>query len=159
MSPARIVVFAELLVVRAGLAGLLRHGGFEACNCKPNYNSVMSYRYTFTGVDTNCTPPHDGLLDYSRGTRIVLDENALDEAAGTCGTTAWDWNGNSLIENPVVQEINGACSGAGPNADCGASLSVLRDHDDWHAIVFTGLADADFTGRLSKEVVVCPGAP
>lgn len=137
----------------------LRHGGFEACNCKPNYNSVMSYRYTFNGVDTNCTPPADGLLDYSRGTRIDLDENALDETVGICGAPAWDWNGNTVIESSVVQEINGTCSGAGPNADCGVSLSILRDHDDWSALLFTGLADADLTRAFFKEIISCPGPP
>jgi hypothetical protein len=29
----------------------LDHGGNEACNDKPNYNSIMNYRYQFAGVD------------------------------------------------------------------------------------------------------------
>ena len=52
---------------------LLRHGGFENCNYKPNYNSVMNYQYQFPGVDTNCTPPGNGVLDYSIGDRITLE--------------------------------------------------------------------------------------
>src|SRR5690606_7632017 len=40
----------------------LWHGGNEEVNDKPNYNSVMNYRYQFPGVDTNCTVPGDGLL-------------------------------------------------------------------------------------------------
>jgi hypothetical protein len=35
----------------------LRHGGNNNCNYKPNYNSVMNYRYQFPGVNTNCTFP------------------------------------------------------------------------------------------------------
>jgi hypothetical protein len=134
----------------------LHHGGFENCNCKPNYNSVMSYRYALNGVDTNCTPPTDFKLDYSSGTRPALDETDLDEAQGICGApAAWDWNGNAVIESGVVQEINGACSGAGANADCGSALSILQDHDDWNALQFSGLADADFTRSFSKQITTC----
>ena len=38
----------------------LRHGGGDDINDKPNYTSVLNYRYTFTGV------PPDGRSDYSR---------------------------------------------------------------------------------------------
>ena len=53
--------------------GLL-HGGFEGVNWKPNYNSVMNYKYQFPGADNNCTPPADGVLDFSVGDRIDLNE-------------------------------------------------------------------------------------
>ena len=49
---------------------LLRHGGDQNCNYKPNYNSVMNYKYQFPGVDDDCTPPGNNVLDYSWGTRI-----------------------------------------------------------------------------------------
>ena len=37
----------------------LHHGGSVDTNYKPNYNSIMNYRYQFPGVDNNCTPPGD----------------------------------------------------------------------------------------------------
>lgn len=68
----------------------LFHGGNEDCNYKPNYNSVMNYACQFSGIDNNCTPPGNGVLNYSSGNRIDLDENN-----GTCGnahTTLLDFN-------------------------------------------------------------------
>ena len=35
----------------------LRHGGNVDCNYKPNYNSVMNYRYQFPGVNTIAASP------------------------------------------------------------------------------------------------------
>src|SRR6185295_13243210 len=59
----------------------LGHGGNEDCNWKPNYNSVMNYRFQFPGVDTSCNAVGNSgetnVLDYSRGTRIALNENSL----------------------------------------------------------------------------------
>ena len=132
---------------------LLRHGGFENCNYKPNYNSVMNYQYQFPGVDTNCTPPGNGVLDYSIGDRITLNENSLDENLGTCGFGfPWDWNGNTIIESSVVFDVN--FSG---NSTCGGVLTVLSDHDDWANLLFQGIADADAT--LVTEIISCQNAP
>lgn len=123
----------------------LLHGGGDNCNYKPNYNSVMNYRYQFPGIDSNCTPPGDGVLDYSIGDRLSLDENDLDENAGVCGAPPWDWNGNSVIETSVAFDLN-------PQEDfpvlfCGAVLATLNDHDDW--------------ANLSLDVLPspAPGAP
>ncbi|MEN8216978.1 MAG: Calx-beta domain-containing protein [Pseudomonadota bacterium] len=128
----------------------LRHGGFENTNYKPNYNSVMNYKYQFPGVDKNCTPPGDGILDYSIGDRINLDETALDENEGTCGSPAWDWNGNGTIESSVAYDIN--------NAD--GFYSLLKDSDDWSNIVYTGLNDSDGKVMLNNvltdvEIISC----
>lgn len=140
---------ANTIVHEIGHNFNLRHGGFENCNYKPNYNSVMNYEYQFLGVDDNCSPPGNGVLDYSHGTRIDLDENNLDENAGTCGTVAWDWDGDSDIETGVVYDINGTC---------GLPLTVLRDHDDWANMRFTGLADGDFAPG-PVEIVDCDNRP
>ncbi|MDH3706168.1 MAG: hypothetical protein OES57_08875 [Acidimicrobiia bacterium] len=110
----------------------LHHGGFESRNHKPNYNSVMNYAYQFAGVDTDCTPPGNGVIDLSPGTRSDLDENDLDETLGVCGGVPWDWNGDTSITTGVVFDANGD-----------ASLDVLSDHDDWASLVFTGILDAD----------------
>ncbi len=130
----------------------LRHGGNTDCNYKPNYNSVMNYRYQFPGIDNNCTPPGDGVLNYSIGDRIVLNENSLNENAGTCGAPAWDWNGNGPIENPVVFNINS--DDDFEVANCGGTLTTLRDYNDWANIDFSGLLDADRALQIPKEFIV-----
>jgi hypothetical protein len=136
----------------------LRHGGNENLNYKPNYNSVMNYRYQFPGADSNCNGVGDGVLNYSRGLNIALDENALLESAGVCGDGAIDWNGDGQIDpSPIVRNVN--CS-AGVAGACGESTSgcndqtcgTLNDHNDWAAIVFTGLNHADFA---PPEIINC----
>ncbi len=121
----------------------LRHGGFENLNEKPNYNSVMNYRYQFAGVDTDCTPPGNGVLDFSRGVRITLDENDLDEGDGICNGVDVDWNGNAVIESSVAADIN----------EADGLFGVLADHDDWSAIVYGGVGDADGARAEQPEVV------
>lgn len=122
----------------------LRHGGYVDTNYKPNYNSVMNYAYQFSGVDTNCTPPGDGLLDYSRGTRITLNESSLNENLGTCGAGfPWDWNGNSTIQSNVAFDVN-----------TDGLFSVLADFNDWANITFEGLAGASAGNRLQSPELV-----
>jgi len=136
----------------------LQHGGFESCNWKPNYNSVMNYKYQFPGADNNCTPPGDGVLDYSRGTRIALNENALNENLGICGSPSWDWNGNSVIENPVVFDLNRDDNGVVDNTSCAAALTTLQDSNDWANVIFTGLSDVD-GAPVRRPVVDCNPNP
>ena len=134
--------------------GLWHGGGDSLCNYKPNYNSVMNYRYQFPGVDSNCTPPGNGVLNYSTGDRISLDENALDENEGTCGGAAWDWNGNSTIEGSVAFDLNS--SDSQQTFTCGGTLSVLHDFDDWSYLRLDLVADADGEGRRAPpEVIDC----
>ena len=120
----------------------LRHGGFENTNWKPNYNSVMNYKYQFPGVDNNCTPPGDGVLSYSSGDRLDLDETDLDETEGICSSNlspAWDWNDDSdTVDVNLKSDINVDSSNNGDGL-----FQVLRDHDDWSAVSFEGLANAD----------------
>ncbi|MFQ5428399.1 MAG: hypothetical protein ACE5EZ_05400, partial [Thermodesulfobacteriota bacterium] len=133
----------------------IRHGGNQDCNYKPNYNSVMNYKYQFPGVDSNCTPPGDGVLDYSVGDRIDLDETALNENLGTCGTVAWDWNSNGVIETGVVYDINPL-----GNAGCGGAYTVLRDYNDWANLYMGGLLDADGAIPMDqKETISCDNPP
>lgn len=133
----------------------LYHGGFEDCNDKPNYNSLMNYRYQFAGVDTVCAARGDQLTDdFSRGDRLALDENDLDEAQGVCGTRAIDWNQNGNVEAGIALDIN-------PNAGntCGTTLRRLEDFDDWQNLSFAGLVDR--TGKLAgiQDETTCAGAP
>ncbi|HEX7918552.1 MAG TPA: hypothetical protein VF454_04065, partial [Gemmatimonadales bacterium] len=142
---------------------LLRHGGDVDLNYKPNYNSVMNYLYQFPGVDNDCTPPGNGVLSYSYGTHVALNENALNESEGICGLAAgvgidWDDDGVLSTTPTVVRDINRSPStGAGDGI-----LGVLTDHDDWDSLFFTSvLFGARGAARLAipQEVVSCPAVP
>jgi hypothetical protein len=129
----------------------LRHGGdADVPNWKPNYNSVMNYLYQWDGVDTNCTPPGDGVIDYSRNQRIVLDEAALDEHEGMCGSPAVDWNKNQLIESGVSMDLTRD-----------GALTVLQDHDDWSAVDLNWHRQSPLEKRdvLMDETVTCDNPP
>ena len=145
----------------------LGHGGswYQFCNWKDNYNSVMNYKYQFGGIDTNCDSTPDGILDYSIGDRIDLDENNLLEAQGTCGVggVAIDWNQNGMIDaTTVAYDINFLSNPSDQSlnvAVCGGALSTLTDHDDWAAIELSWLSDADGLHRTPVQVVDCLNAP
>lgn len=146
---------ARTLVHELGHNLGLRHGGYEACNGKPNYNSLMNYRYQFTGLDASCRASGDGRTDgYSIGNRVSIDEAAVDEAQGVCGNPAIDWNANGSVESGIAHDLNPEFA-----AECGASLRTIRDFDDWANITLLGLRDA--TGQLKtiKQETGCPGAP
>ena len=145
----------------------LRHGGSTNCNWMPNYNSVMNYRYQFPGIDSDASCNAIGsngetnILSYSIGSRLALNENALNETLGVCGGPAIDWNGNSVIENPVVYDLNrqGTSPFDLPDPDqtilCGATLSTLNDYNDWASLVFTGLTDGDRAQPLVRALIDC----
>lgn len=132
----------------------LRHGGFEDCNYKPNYNSVMNYLYQFSGIDTNCTPTGNGVLSYSIGARMPLDESSLDENAGMCGGVPLDWNANSVIDAGVVTADLNPSDGQQAST-CGGTLTTLQDHDDWLNISLGGISDGDGARLTPIEVVEC----
>jgi hypothetical protein len=136
---------ANTIVHEVGHNLNLRHGGFENVNYKPNYNSVMNYEYQFPGVDTNCTVPGDGLLDYSRGTRAALNENALVETDGICGGVDIDWSGNGLIDAGTVS-VN-------LNFSYDSVKTTLQDHDDWGNILLSGVLDGDGASVIAQEII------
>jgi hypothetical protein len=128
----------------------LRHGGFEHTNYKPNYNSVMNYRFQFPGIDTTCDAGGDGVLDYSRGTRITLDESSLSEAAGVCGSTFIDWNDDGYVDSGLALNLNPAYDSV---------LGILSDSNDWATVSFAGLGDTDGARVVPPEVVVEQAVP
>jgi len=145
----------------------LQHGGNESCNWKPNYNSVMNYRFQFPGTDadTSCNALGNSgelnRLDYSRGTRLPLNELSLNENVGVCasGIAPIDWNFNGTIESSVTYDLNRM--NAFPNAStpvdngsCSATLSTLTDYNDWANISFIGIGDSD-GASLIRSVVDC----
>lgn len=125
----------------------LRHGGNDNVNYKPNYNSLMNYKYQFPGVDTNCTPPGNGVLDYSYGDRASLNELNLNENVGICSNVAWDWNGSGTITTAVEADINVDGDSAGDGL-----FTTLTDYDDWANVNLDTLSPG--TGnRAAVEIV------
>jgi len=137
----------------------LRHAGDQneatITQYKPNYASVMSYRYQLTGVrqamfcqeltDT-CSPFRN--LDYSHGLLPSLDESALDETVGI-GYGPVDWNCNGIIDvMPVATDL-----ASFPCKDDG-SYQVITDYDDW-----SNITDVTFTKNRqvleNREVISC----
>lgn len=139
----------------------LHHGGDDDCNHKPNYNSIMNYRYQFPGVDIDCDVLADeGPADFSSGNRAVLDENALDERTGVCGGVPFDWNGANGIEPLVQADIN--AQAALQPVLCGGVLSVLSDHDDWSNAVIDMTPTGTEQGNVPPpdfDIVKCPPPP
>jgi hypothetical protein len=145
---------ANTIVHELGHNLLLRHGGNEDANYKPNYNSVMNYRYQFPGVDdSGCNVDGDGILNYSTGSRITLNENSLNELNGVCGPgSPVNWNGGDLSTAVAFNTRNYGSNNCG--GTCGALDASVGDFNDWGNLVYTGLTDAD--GALTvKEVVSC----
>ncbi|MEJ2086661.1 MAG: hypothetical protein P8Y44_13475, partial [Acidobacteriota bacterium] len=129
----------------------LRHGGHENCNYKPNYNSVMNYKYQLNGVDADCDTDVDGILDYSYGDRITLNENNLDENLGVCGAPPVDWNSSGTIQSGVSFDLNPS-----GNPTCGGTLTTLQDHNDWANLSFSGILDSDGIQTLQpREIIDC----
>jgi hypothetical protein len=145
----------------------LSHGGARGAqaglNYKPNYNSVMNYRYQFSGVDTGCDVTADGFLDYSRGTRITLGESAIDETVGVCGDVAIDWNKDGDdTDTGFSLDLQAYDNGAGSASGNESDTDVLEDHDDWANITLaSSVAGAPLPGGVSsfKAVETCTSAP
>ncbi len=132
----------------------LRHGGnVNLPNWKPNYNSVMNYRFQLAGVDADCDGVGDIAMAYSQGLRPQLDENAVIDADGVCGPgSPIDWNSDGRTNDPPYRwdlniDIN---SGAGDGL-----FQVLTDHDDWAAASLLGVLHFD----RPSEVVICSPLP
>ena len=115
----------------------LWHGGFEGCNYKPNYNSVMNYQYSF-GIFRDCAREFLADLDYSIGEKSDLDENSLDENIGICESVEVDWNSDGVM-GVVQHNINSA--EAEQQLRCGGTFTTLKDHDDWGNILYLGPAN------------------
>lgn len=145
----------------------IRHGGFENRNWKPNYNSIMNYRFQFCGIDSDGDSFSDFVLDYSNGSNIDLDESSLDETVGVTGIgPAIDWNDNgNATETTVSQNINCSLDSwycgpwdmttnpCGSGTDCyDATCDVASDFNDWLNISFSGIADSDL---FPSEIIHC----
>jgi hypothetical protein len=128
----------------------LGHGGGDSTNCKPNYQSVMSYSYQVPNFDP-FRP-----LDYSREDLPELVESDLDEKAGIgagSGSVVFgvngavqvvdaggpvDWNGDTAFDSSVSADINYLLKSDGNVlGDCGPSAGQhLHGHEDWSSLEY-----------------------
>ena len=156
------VVMANTIMHELGHNLGLRHGGFEERNWKPNYNSVMNYRYQFTGVDDNNDALGDGVLDYSIGIAHQLDEHEIYEAQGIDGITPIDWNDNGVTDTEPYQaniNCNYVVRQCGQGFDCGdSSCDTLSDFDDWGNINWSRLT-ASTDRDPEPSIVECENWP
>lgn len=129
----------------------LEHGGGDETNYKPNYYSVMNYRWQ----SPQAAYPHLWRLDYSREALPPLVESALNESISlgatlpeyaavfvpfttAANTFAWaslatggtvDWDGDGATapgQPPVAADIN-----RGDPSDPPGDLETLTSHNDW----------------------------
>jgi hypothetical protein len=140
----------------------LQHGGSEDVNGKPNYLSVMNYRFQWSGIlPTN-------RLDYSGDDLDDLNENSLDEGLGIqdgtdatrfsdpsltirpgqgTGSIDWDWDGTiegvSVGSNNVAVDIN-----YDPGWSNSGTKTTLTGWDDWENILY----DFQSTGGFEDGV-------
>ena len=81
-----------------------------------------------------------------------MNENNLNENNGTCGPgRSWDWNGNASIESSIAFNVN--AKNDNEVAQCGSTLSILSDYNDWGNILFGGLGDADGAPLVPLEII------
>lgn len=148
----------------------LTHGGNDHVNYKPNYLSVMNYRFQTWGVYRNDSWYN---FDYQRFALPALNETSLNEPVGLnsggvatgYGTTfacpsgtlylwnadgAIDWNCNGYAEIGVTADVNWDGGSA-------HSYTVLGSQDNWANIVFngggiigSGLAPAELARRVQS---------
>jgi hypothetical protein len=113
----------------------------SSCNEKPNYNSVMNYRFALFGV-ADCSMAYIHRADYSRGTRRTLDENDVYEPDGVCTTPNHppvDWNlVNGIEQTHYVYQLN---PGPQPDSCDLQAFDVLHDFDDWANIELERVTD------------------
>jgi len=123
----------------------LAHGGGESTNYKPNYLSIMNYRFQFDYY----LPERP--LDYSRQALRAIDENDLDERVGigAATTTAWwgywavpptfyisagaipiDWNNDGNLTAGIMLDLTD-----NPNTP-NEVFKVLNGYDDWSNLVY-----------------------
>jgi hypothetical protein len=123
----------------------LGHGGGDGVNYKPNYLSVMNYRFQTTGISPfapSWRGPLFARVDYSGDDLPPLNENDLDEGLGiqdrndhtryNCsgfapkgnvkvgiGTAPIDWScDGDKIDVGVHQNVNGDCTDTNMNESC-----------------------------------------
>ena len=134
----------------------LGHGGGDGTNFKPNYLSVMSYRYQITGIpptDPDAAGPLTARVDYSRAALPNLNEASLSESTGiqdgtdnvffTCPNgTSGSGVGNVAIDWNCDANTTGTGLSVDLNAD--GTTGTLTGYADWANIKFDFQNTSDF---------------
>jgi hypothetical protein len=146
----------------------LHHGGADDINCKPNYQSIMSYTRQVPNLDP------DRPLDYSDEELPTLYEWYLDEAAGigagdgtvifgVAGTARVvpdgevDWNDDGSIDYPVgydpddVTDINWIKRADGTDLCVASVYETLVGHDDWSTLLFDFRGTSDYADGVHES--------
>lgn len=131
----------------------LRHGGSDHLNWKPNYLSVMNYRFQNSGVYRSGSWAH---FDYSRFLLPTLDETSLNEATGlgsTAGGYGTQWtcpSGTVATATSADANINWNCDFENNDASVAVDVNwdgdpdtprdrtLLGSQDNWANITFAG---------------------
>jgi hypothetical protein len=126
----------------------LSHGGGDEVNYKPNYLSIMNYRFQFASL----LPERP--LDYSRKELPPIDETNVNEAVGIgeATKTVWyatfktprkyyvsngnmpiDWNLDGNITRGLTLDLNYDSEMLG---EIPSTHETLIGHDDWDNLIF-----------------------
>jgi hypothetical protein len=127
----------------------LRHGGDVDTNYKPNYLSIMSYRYQFSGIlpsnrldysaddlpdldeDSDLDEP-DGIQDGTDDTRYNCPDGTVRTGAGL-GAIDWNCDNDGGIDLNVRVDINDD-----------SAFNVLTGFDDWGNLKYDFQNSANF---------------
>ena len=132
----------------------LKHGGVDHVHYKPNFLSIMNYRFQFSGLRYDRAW---GLYDYSRFSLPSLNENSLNENIGLNGGsaisrygTAWSCPDHTLRTTDSANgAINWDCDNSNQETGVRADINygsgeesgartVLNSGNDWAMLSFKG---------------------
>jgi len=151
----------------------LQHGGGDSVNFKPNYLSIMSYRFQVVGIpptDPDGSGPLTARIDYSRAQLAALNENSLNEPAGIgdgTDNTRYNCPGGSVRTGagtgPIDWNCNNVATDVGTAVDISGdtTFTTLQGFDDWRNIKYdfqgTGsFEDGDHAESLQTEEIDYP---
>lgn len=132
--------------------GLSHQGAGKSFNYKPNFNSVMNYKFVFDGTDADGrlasgikkSGAADHIYSYSEGMRATLNESELNEVLGVANHYPIDWNKNGVIDQePISQVISRHQKSNQPR--------VLKDFADWGNMDFKPLGTTRVVARSAPR--------
>lgn len=133
----------------------LYHGGDDDVNFKPNYFSIMNYRYQIQGV-----PRTDGskYFGYSTQQYATLNENGIYEEDGLGSNShgfLYDYNYRAVADAPIDFNDNGTIDGGAVQADVNndGELGRLTAQNDLAAIRFQARANQGYRYSVERPQV------